>query len=74
MELTDREKAFMDALSSIGKRNISLEEIADSLGISYKYLRRRRCDIPRKYGYFTFEGFLCDYVAEKTREEMKKEV
>ena len=68
---TNREKEMMDAIISIGNRNVSLQEIAKSLNISYLYLLHKRCEMAAKNGYHTFSGLMCDYVAEKTRSEIK---
>ena len=65
MHLTDREEEIMEELSTIGRRNLSLKQIADSLGISFDYLCHKKVSMARKNGYFTFTGFLCDYVREK---------
>lgn len=67
MILTDREKEIMEAISSIGRRNISMKQIADYLGISHNHLRHKKMEMIRKNGYYTFMGFLCDYVKEKER-------
>lgn len=65
MILTDREKEIIDKVVSIGKTNVSMKQVADSLGISLDYLNHKKCEIVRKNGYFTFIGFICDYLREK---------
>lgn len=72
MRLTDGENRIISAIASIGAANTSMQDVADSLNLSYWYLMQKRCEIARKNGYNTFLGFLCDYVAEKTRREMEE--
>lgn len=69
MNLTDREIQIMEAISSIGKGNLSMKELADKLCISYDYLLHKKCEMVQKNGYLTFTGFLCDYVREKAMED-----
>ena len=38
MNITEREKEMLDAIASIGRQNLSMKDIADSLGISTEYL------------------------------------
>ena len=61
MKLTKRDREIMDAIVSIGKGNVSMKEIADSLGITYDHLMHVRREIANKNGYATFLGFVCDY-------------
>lgn len=69
MNITDREKEMLDAIASIGKQNLSMKDIADSLGISTEYLINKRGLIAKKNGYYSFIGFICDYVREQERNE-----
>ena len=55
---------ILDTICRIGRKNLSMKEIADSLGISYSYLMRRKVEIAHNNGYQTFIGFLCEYVRE----------
>ena len=48
MNITDREKEMLDAIASIGKQNLSMKDIADSLGISTEYLINKRGLIARR--------------------------
>lgn len=65
MDLSERERELIEAIASIGKKNISMKEIASSLGISYKHFINQRMYIAHKNGYHSFAGFLCDYVREQ---------
>ena len=69
MNITKREKEIIDAIASIGKSNLSMKDIAHSLGISTDYLINKRGEIARKNGYFSFIGFICDYVRENELSE-----
>lgn len=68
MLLSEREREIMEAMSSIGKRNISMKEIASSLGITYNHLMKKRAIMQAKNGYSTFIGFVCDYVKEERKQ------
>ena len=63
MWLTERDKKILDSIISIGRRNTSMKEIADSLGISYSYLMKRRSAMARNNGYATSLGLMIDYAA-----------
>lgn len=60
--LTRREIEIMDKIASIGRTNISMKQIADSLGLKYWYLMRKRSEMMKRNGYGTFLGFICDFV------------
>ena len=60
--LTRREVEIMDKITSIGRTNISMKQIADSLGLKYWYLMKKRSEMMKRNGYWTFLGFVCDFV------------
>ena len=61
MRLTERDKKILDSIVSIGRRNTSMKEIADALGISYSYLMKRRTAMAHNNGYATPLGLMIDY-------------
>ena len=69
MHLTRRDKAILDSICRIGKGNVSMKEIAETLGISYSYMMRRKAEIARNNGYATPLGLLIDYAKEQTQKE-----
>lgn len=72
MNVTCREKEMMDAIVSIGKRNLSMKEIANSLGVSYGYFMRKREEIAWKNGYATQLGCIIDYAVERAKMNARK--
>lgn len=65
MILTDNDRVILDAICDIGKKNTSMKEIADRLGISYSYLMHRKIEIARNNGYATTQGMLIDYARNR---------
>ena len=65
MILTDPDKRILDAICNIGRSNVSMKEIASSLGISYSYLMRRKTEIAHNNGYYTTIGMLIDYARQR---------
>lgn len=65
MVLTSRDRDILEAIYQVGRSNTSMKEIAESLGISYSYMMRRRTEIAHNNGYATVLGLMIDYVKER---------
>lgn len=72
MVLTSNDLKLLTRITKIGKGNISMKEVASSLGISYGYMMRRLETIAKNNGYHTTRGFLIDYAVEQAIREKEE--
>ena len=65
MELTDRQRAIIEAISTIGRQDITNKQLADMLHIKYGTLIQIKTEAMHRNGYMSWDGFLSDFVREE---------
>lgn len=65
MNLTEKDRKMLYAIMAIGKRNVSMKQIASDIGMSYDQFRHRKCDMVARNGFGTFIGFYQAFIIEE---------
>lgn len=69
MDLTEKDREILEEIMGIGKKNISMKQVASNVGISYDQLRHRKSDMVNRNGFGTFLGFYHAFIIEEIKKD-----